>query len=449
MGFNKDFLWGVATAAHQIEGAYNEDGKGPGVWDALVNVPGRVKYSESGNIACNHYHNYKEDIQLMKQMGVKAYRFSISWPRVLPKGVGEVNKKGLQFYSDVVDELLANGIEPLVTLFHWNYPMSLYNQGGWLNESSPEWFEEYVKVVVDRLSDRVKYWITFNEPQMFVLLGHMIGMHAPFLRLSRKEIAQISHNVLLSHGRAVKAIRTYAKQPVKIGFAPQAPCATPEKDTVEAIEQARIKSFACSGVDFAVTNSWWSDPIIFGKYPEDAVEFLGEDMAEIKNGDMELISQPIDFYGANIYSSLAAYGDNSKYAENTFQGCSRTTMDWPVTPESLYWSPKFLYERYKLPILITENGMSNTEWVSLDGKVHDPQRIDFLHRYLREYKRAAQDGIELMGYMCWSFMDNFEWAEGYNKRFGLVYVDFNTQKRTIKDSGYWYKSVIESNGEIL
>lgn len=449
MSFSKDFIWGVATAAHQIEGAYNEDGKGPGVWDELVKMPGRVKYCETGNIACDHYHRCKEDVQIMKSLGVKAYRFSISWPRVLPEGIGAVNAKGLQFYSDLVDDLLANGIEPLVTLFHWNFPMHLYNQGGWLNDQSPLWFEEYVKVIVDRLSDRVKYWITFNEPQMFVLLGHMIGMHAPFLKLTRKEIAHVSHNVLLSHGRAVKLIRSTAKTAPLIGFAPQGPCTTPLDDSPAAIEAARAKSFACAENDFAVTNAWWGDPIVLGKYPEDAMAFLGEDKPEINPGDMDLIAQPLDFYGVNIYSSLSAYGNPNAYAENASQGCARTTMNWVVTPESLYWSPKFLFERYKLPILITENGMANCDWVHLDGQVHDPQRIDFLHRYLRELKRAATDGVEIIGYTCWSLMDNFEWAEGYDQRFGLVYVDFKTQKRTIKDSGLWYKEVISENGENL
>lgn len=449
MGFRKDFLWGVATAAHQIEGAYNEDGKGMGVWDELVNYPGRVKFSENGNIACDHYHRFKEDVKLMKELGVKSYRFSISWPRVMPNGTGEINEKGLKFYSDLVDELLENGIEPLPTLFHWNYPMALYNKGGWLNEESPLWFEEYVKVVVDKLSDRVKYWITFNEPQMFVLLGHMIGMHAPFLKLTQKEIAKISHNVLLSHGRAVKIIREYGKQPSMVGYAPNGPCYTPTDESEKAINEAKLKSFSAANRDFAMSITWWSDPIIFGKYPDDVMEYLGDNKPEIKEGDMELISQPIDFYGLNMYSSKAKFGDPTIYEENAYQGCPRTTMNWVVTPECMYWTPKFLYERYNLPILITENGMAGTDWVHMDGKVHDPQRIDFLHRYLKEFKRAADSGVDIIGYTCWSFMDNFEWAEGYGMRFGLVYVDFKTLDRTIKDSGYWYKSVIESNGEDL
>jgi len=449
MGLQKDFMWGVATAAHQIEGTFAEDGKGLGVWDSLVSVPGRVKFSENGNVAADHYHRYKEDVAIMKQLGVKAYRFSISWPRVLPSGIGEVNEQGIQFYSNLVDELLANSIEPVVTLFHWNYPEALYQKGGWLNDESPLWFEKYVKLVVNHLSDRVKYWITINEPQMLVGLGHMIGMHSPFLRLSRKELTHVSHNVLLSHGRAVKAIRANAKQISYVGFAPQGPCATPANNSEEAIEEARRKSFVCTGVDFVFTNSWWADPIILGKYPEDACEYLGKDMPNIKEGDLELISQPLDFYGVNIYSSLAAYGNGTAYAENAYQGCPKTTMGWVVTPECLYWSPKFLYERYHLPILITENGMSGTDWVHLDQKVHDPQRIDFLHRYLKEYKRAAEDGVEVLGYLLWSFLDNYEWAEGYDKRFGIVYVDYKKQERTIKDSGYWYKDVIASNGENL
>ncbi|MBQ8148220.1 MAG: beta-glucosidase [Lachnospiraceae bacterium] len=448
MGFSKDFMWGAASAAFQVEGAWNEDGKGPSVWDVCGRNRGIIKYNETGDVACDHYHRYKEDVALMKEMGLKYYRFSISWPRVIAKGTGEVNPKGLQFYSDLVDELKANGIEPMISLFHWDYPYALYQKGGWMNPDSSDWFLEYTKVVVDALSDRVSCWITFNEPQCFIGCGYEAGTHAPFLQLNRKDLITMTHNVLLAHGKAVKYIREHAKTKAEISFAPIAPVYIPENDSKEAIEEARRKTFSMRerGLTFGLT--WWSDPVILGKYPEEAYELFGDDMPVYSEEDMKLISQPLDFYGMNVYYSEAnRMGDG--YPENRWQGRGHTDVDWPLAPEVLYWSPKFMYERYGLPIMITENGMAGLDWIHLDGKVHDTYRIDFLHRYLLEYRRAAEDGIPIKGYMQWSVMDNMEWALGYDKRFGLIYVDFLTQERTIKDSGYWYKEVIETNGENL
>ena len=446
MGFSKDFMWGAATAAYQIEGAYNEDGKGLSVWDVTSSVPGRVVHGENGNVACDHYHRYKDDIKLFKELGIKYYRFSISWPRVIPAGTGEVNEKGIKFYSDLVDELLAAGITPLVTLFHWDLPYELYLRGGYACPDFPIWFENYTKVVVDALSDRVKYWITFNEPQCFIGLGCGQGGHAPFLQCDNKTLMRMVHNYHLAHGRAVKVIREYSKSESKIGIAPIGPVHSPASESPEDIEKARKASFSMNARFFSL--SLYSDPIILGKYPDEAYEVFGDDMPEIKPGDMELISQPIDFYGMNIYYSAADLVENG-YMANEYVGIPRTALRWLVDPRVLYWSPRFMYERYGLPILMTENGMAATDCVSLDGKVHDPQRIDFVNRYLLEYKRAADDGIPLMGYMYWSAMDNFEWAEGYDMRFGLIYVDYRDQTRIIKDSGYWYKEVIESNGENL
>lgn len=448
MKFQDQFMWGTASAAYQVEGAYAEDGKGLSVWDAYTQESGHVAHGENGNVACDHYHRFREDVQTMREMGVKNYRLSISWPRVIPNGTGEVNRKGLQFYSDLVDELLANGIEPLVTLFHWDYPYALHKRGGWLNPAASDWFAEYAKVVVDALSDRVQYWMTLNEPQVFVGCGYAIGKFAPFQTLPVRDLAQISHNVLLSHGKAVKVIREHAKKKPIIGFAFCTPCWTPENDSPEAVEEARRKSFSISRGRLCFDTAWWADPIVLGDYPKEAYEVLGDDMPQIAPGDLECISQPIDFYGVNIYESKANENPDG-YAENAYLGCARTQMGWPVTPEALYWGPKFLYERYRKPILITENGMASHDWVQLDGKVHDPQRIDYMKRYLRELYRATQDGTDVMGYMYWSVMDNFEWADGYDKRFGLVYVDYCTQKRTIKDSGYFYRDVIRTNGEAI
>lgn len=448
MKFSENFLWGAASASYQIEGAYLAEGKGQNIWDAYCQEGCRVAHGENGNIACDHYNRFREDVEMMSAMGIKNYRFSISWTRILPDGTGRVNPAGLRFYSDLVDALLEKGIEPMVTLFHWDYPYALHCRGGWLNRESSDWFEEYTKIVVEALSDRVKYWITINEPQVFIGCGYDIGKFAPFQTLSAKDLAQMSHNVLLSHGKAVRAIRKYAKKAPTIGFAYATPCYTPENGSEEAVEAARQKSFAFTKEGFTFGLSWWADPIMLGDYPCEAYAVLGDDMPEIMQGDMELISQPVDFYGVNIYESKASFNPYG-YNENTYMGCPRTQMGWPVTPEALYWGPKFLYERYGKPVLISENGMAGHDWIHLDGRVHDPHRIDFVKRYLRELCRAAEDGAEIMGYMYWSIMDNFEWADGYDKRFGLVYVDYITQKRTIKDSGYWYKSVIETGGDAV
>lgn len=444
MGFCKDFMWGAATAAYQIEGAYNEDGKGLNIWDVTSKPNGRVNHSENGHVACDHYHRYKEDIKLFKELGLKYYRFSINWARVLPDGIGRINEEGLKFYSDMVDELLAAGIEPMVTLYHWDYPYALYLKGAWGNPDSPLWFEEYTKVVVDALSDRVKYWFTINEPQCVIGLGYDVGGHAPFQQCDNKTILIMVHNLLLSHGRAVKYIREHAKQKPMIGFTPIGPVKIPENDSPEAIEKARAESFSLERKFFSL--SLYSDPVILGHYPEEAYQYFGEDMIQPSQEDMELISQPLDFYGMNIYYSEGSFAE-SGYQSNEYQGIPRTAMEWLIDERVMYWSPKFIYERYHLPILITENGMANTDWPALDGKVHDPQRMDYIERYLRAYKKAAEEGIPIIGYLYWSVMDNFEWAYGYDKRFGMIYVDYQSQERIIKDSGYWYKSVIESNGE--
>lgn len=448
MGFSKDFMWGAASAAYQVEGAWQEDGRTPSVWDVCGRGRNKVLYNENGDIACDHYHRYKEDVALMKEMGLKYYRFSISWNRVIPDGIGAVNEKGLQFYSDLVDELLANGIQPMVSIFHWDYPYALYQKGGWMNPESSEWFLEYTKVLVDALSDRVTCWLTINEPQCFIGCGYETGTHAPFLKVAPKDLITMTHNVLLAHGKAVKYIREHAKQKAEISFAPIAPVYIPRDNSPEAVEEARRKTFGMRTQGFTFGLAWWSDPIILGKYPDEAYELFGEDMPVYSEEDMKLISQPLDFYGMNVYYSDGGSASDT-YPENMWQGREVTAMGWPVSPEVLYWSPKFIYERYGLPIMITENGMAGMDWIHLDGKVHDTYRIDYTRRYLRELRRAAEDGVPVKGYMHWSVMDNFEWSFGYSKRFGLIYVDYQTQERTIKDSGYWYKEVIRENGENL
>lgn len=450
MGFKKDFVWGTATAAYQIEGAAFEDGKGLSVWDACCKRPGFVKLGDTGNVACDHYHKYKEDIKLMKEIGAKAYRMSISWPRVLPNGTGKINEKGLDFYDKLIDELLKNGITPYITLFHWDYPQELYKRGGWLNPDSSDWFAEYTKVIVDRLSDRVNHWMTENEPQCYINLGHDQGTHAPGLKLDLSDVLLAGHNSLLAHGKAVQTIRNYSKLDCEIGYAPIGVVSFPDTNSKEDIEAARQATFGFDGPNLW-NSSWWIDPAYLGHYPEEGLKVFEKWMPKIGADDMKIIHQPVDFLGINVYQGTRVRMNESGKPEavELKMGHPETAIKWPVTPDALYWAPKFFYDRYKKPIIITENGMSNSDWVSLDGKVHDSQRIDFLNRYLKEYKRAAEDGVDAKGYFCWSLMDNFEWAEGYNERFGLIYVDYETQKRTIKDSGYWYKQVVDSNGENL
>ena len=385
MAFRDDFLWGAAAASYQIEGAWNEDGKGPNIWDVSAKY-GHIRYNETGEVATDHYHHMKEDVALMKKLGLKAYRFSISWARVLPEGTGAVNETGLKFYSDLVDELIANGIEPLVTLFHWDYPYALDCRGGWKNPESSEWFLEYTRVIVDALSDRVKYWMTFNEPQCVLGVGYQDGAFAPFQKCSTPELLQMGANMLLSHGKAVKYIREHGKQKAFISMAPYAATMRPASSSPEDIQQAYEDTFRCGGDRFAYSMSYWSDPVYLGHYPEDLVEQFGDMIPKFTDEEWALISAPLDFYGYNVYYHGGRAVPGSSYEDNRYQGCPHTAIGWPVTPTTMYWSTVFLYKRYGLPILVTENGMSEHDWVCLDGCVHDTYRIDFTHRYLLELK---------------------------------------------------------------
>ncbi|MEN6385427.1 MAG: GH1 family beta-glucosidase [Phycisphaerales bacterium] len=450
MTFPNDFVWGAASASFQIEGASSEDGKGLSVWDTFCKQPGKVYCNNTGDTTCDHYHRFEEDCKIMKDIGLKAYRLSISWPRVMPDGIGKVNEKGLAFYDRLIDCLLQNGIEPWVTLFHWDYPQSLFEKDGWLNPQSSDWFAEYTKVVVERLSNRVTHWMPQNEPQCFIDLGHRTGYHAPGLKLEMPGVLAAAHNSLLAHGKSVQVIRANAKQKPIIGTALVALPAIPINEKFLSVEVCRRGMFAVFDRSL-MNNSWFAEPVLLGKYPGDGVKKFEKDMPKINDEDMKIICQPLDFIGLNIYRGWKVRPSLKTGAEIVPQndGTALTTMDWEVTPEALYWGPKFFYERYKLPIVITENGMANCDWIYCDGKIHDPQRIDFLTKYLRQYKRAIDEGVPCKGYFQWSLTDNFEWAHGYSKRFGLVYVDYQTQQRTLKDSALWYKDVIASNGENL
>ncbi len=446
--FPQDFVWGVATASYQIEGAYNEDGRALSIWDAFCEQDGKVLKGHNGNVACDHYHRYKEDVRIMKELGIKAYRFSIAWPRIMPNGTGFVNPQGIEFYNNLIDELISNGIEPFVTLYHWDLPLALYDKGGWLNPDSPEWFKEYARVIADNFSDRVKYFITFNEPQCFIGLGYVTGLHAPGLKLSLRDTVLMSHHVLKGHGLAVKTLREFGKQPLKIGYAPTADYAYPsDENNPSDIEAAKKLTFEVkNGDNWAWNVSWWSDPVFFGEYPKDGLAFCEKFLPEGWREDLKIINQPLDFLGQNLYTGyeVKASPDGTPEIVSRYDGHPRTAIGWPIEPKALKWCVKFLYERYKLPIYITENGLSCADVVSVDGNVHDPNRIDFLQRYLFALYEAMAEGAEVLGYFQWSIMDNFEWAFGYTERFGIVYIDYTTQQRIIKDSAYWYKNLIET-----
>lgn len=438
----KNFIWGVATAAYQIEGGYREDGKGDSIWDVFSHDTGRIKHGDTGDIACDHYHRYKEDVALLKELGVEAYRFSIAWTRIFPDGIGTVNEKGVSFYNNLINELLKNNITPYVTLFHWDYPQKLFEKGGWLNPESPKWFGEYARKIGLMFGDRVKHFITINEPQC-ILGGHKGGAHAPGLKYSLKDQLQITHNLLKAHGEAVKELRETVLD-AKIGFAPCGWVLCPKNDTEEEIDRAKRAYFTLW--KHAPTESvvLFSDPVLLGDYPKEYYQIFKKDLPEIKKSDLELISQPLDFYGQNIYSGnyVTEKEDGEFIWETMPSDFPRNSLGWNIIPKALYWGTKFLYERYKKPIYITENGMPNLDIVSIDGEIHDPQRIDFIERYSQELMKAKAEGIPIEGYFYWSLLDNFEWAEGYEPRFGLVYVDYNTQKRIPKDSFYYYQKKI-------
>lgn len=450
MAFKKDFIWGAATAAYQIEGAAYEDGKGLSVWDNFCKEDGRIFESHTGDVACDHYHRYKEDFKLMAELGIKNYRFSFSWPRIIPNGVGELNGKGLAFYSDLIDEMLKNGITPYATLFHWDYPYELCKRGGWLNPDSPSWFADYAGVIAKHFGDRVKNFFTLNEPQCFIGLSYVDTVHAPGIALPLKDTLQMTHNVLLAHGKVVETLRANIRD-CKVGYAPTGRYFYPRTDSKADIEAAKLATFDVTPDDWSFSVAWWSDPVMLGSYPQKCMELFGASMPEIGADDMKQICQPLDYYGQNIYHAapVSADGQGGYTKAKRRVGHSKTAIGWPITPGALYYAPKFIYERYKKPVYITENGLSCQDAISLDGKVHDPNRIDFLNRYLLELKRAVADGVEIDGYFQWSFMDNFEWAKGYDDRFGLVYIDYETQKRIPKDSAHWYAQVINSNGKNL
>ena len=453
MPFPKGFTWGAATSAYQIEGAWNEDARGPSIWDTFAHEPGKVFENHHGDVACDHYHRWREDVALMRELGLPAYRFSLSWPRILPTGTGRPNAKGLAFYDRLVDALLAAGVEPWVTLYHWDLPEALWRRGGFYNRDFVEWFGEYAALVAGRLGDRVRHWITINEPQVIMDTSCREGLFAPGLKLPFAQNLLGTHHLLMAHGRAVQALRAGCRQRVKISLAQTSRERIPARETPADIAAARADYFACPPGNLSQL-AWWMDPILRGHYPADGLRLYAADLPRLHAADLKLIAQKIDFLAYNCYTGwpvrAGANGQPERVPDGIEPGNPRGSLPWVcILPGAPYWAARFQIERYGLPFVFTENGYCNNDFVSLDGRVHDPQRIDFAARYLRAVRRAVDEGLPVTGYFYWSLLDNFEWAEGYKARFGLVHVDYRTQQRTPKDSFAWYRDVIRTNGAAI
>lgn len=432
--FPSDFAWGAATAAYQIEGAFNEDGRGESIWDRFSHTPGKVHNGDTGDVACDHYHRYREDIALMKQIGLKAYRFSVSWPRVLPNGHersgGTANPAGLDFYDKLVDELLNANIQPFLTLYHWDLPQALQDRGGWGNRDTCGYFADYATLMAKRLADRVSYWTTFNEPWVSAFIGNHEGRHAPGLT-DTKLAMHVTHHLLVAHGLATQAIRTIAPQAsmgIVLDFAPPEPAYDTEENraVAETIWQQGGALFL--------------DPLFRGQYPLAVQPSLQEYEVPIQPGDHVLIAQPLDFVGINFYRRMVF---DERGSPVRVPSAEYTEMDWEVHAPAFKRLLLRLTSDYSLPpIYITENGAAFTDNVSSDGAVHDERRVNYFREHLGAVREAMAEGADIRGYFAWSLLDNFEWAEGYSKRFGLIYVDYPTQQRIIKDSGKWYAQVI-------
>ncbi len=429
-----DFLWGAATASFQIEGATHADGRGESIWDRFCAMLGKVKNGDTGEPACDHYHRYAQDVALIKRLNLRAYRFSIAWPRILPEGTGAVNAAGLDFYDRLVDELLGAGVRPFATLYHWDLPQILQDRwGGWTGRETAEAFAAYVDVVSQRLGDRVTDWITLNEPWCAAWLGYGWGVHAPGLRDPNAAL-QATHHLLLGHGHAVPIVRrnsTAARVGITLNLLPAHPATDSAEDR------------AAAGAADGFSNRQYLDPIYKGSYPSDLTAQFGADAFPVQPGDMELIGAPLDFLGVNYYMRGVVKADptgrNPAGEHVRVEGAERTAMDWEVYPDGLRELLERVHRDYAPAVLyVTENGAAYDDVVTPDGHVHDEGRRAYLESHLAACARARAAGVPLRGYFVWSLLDNFEWAEGYSKRFGIVYVDYAAQERIVKDSGTWY-----------
>jgi beta-glucosidase len=443
VSFPSGFVWGVATASYQIEGAARDDGRGESIWDRFSHTPGKIVNGDTGDAACDHYHRYREDVAIMRELGLKAYRFSVAWPRILPQGTGQVNEAGLAFYDRLVDALLEARITPFATLYHWDLPQALQDQqGGWASRAIVDQFVHYADIVSRRLGDRVKYWTTFNEPQVFTTHGYVSGEHAPGLK-NPAAGAQVAHHVLLAHGKTVPVLRANAPG-TQIGIVYDLSPVEAASGAPELLARQRL-------VD-ARKNRWFSDPIFLGRYPEELLESPDFAALKIEPGDMEIIRAPVDFLGANYYSRVIVRGgDSAADVVPVTPGGRReangyTAMGWEIYPQGLYDVLKRLNDDYRpKAIYITESGAAFTDVVGPDGRIRDERRVAYLRDHFRVAQQAIQDGIPLRGYFVWSLLDNFEWAYGYGKRFGIIRVDFATGERRWKDSAHFYQAVIRAN----
>ena len=432
--FPSNFVWGVATAAYQIEGAWNEDGKGESIWDRFSHTPGKITNADTGDVACDHYHRYAEDIAMMRQIGLKGYRFSVSWPRVLPAGFGRVNLAGLDFYDRLVDSLLAANIEPFITLHHWDLPQNIWELGGWTNRENLPYFADYAALLAKHFGDRIKHWTTFNEPGVIAVDGYVSGAHAPGVKDDWKMARQVIHNLMVAHGLAVQAIRA-VDPALEVGI---------------VLSQWGVDPASDDPADIAAAEHVWNSqetaflhPIFRGYYHPEMVDAVGSEMPEIKSGDFALISQKLDFLGINSYSRsvISASGRIAPIA-----GSEYTEMGWEVCAPAFRRVLNRINQNYNVPpVYITENGAAFDDVVTPDGKIHDERRIDYLRQHFTQVRLAMQDGVDVRGYFVWSLLDNFEWGHGNTKRFGLIRTEYDTLKRTMKDSGDWYQQVIATN----
>jgi beta-glucosidase len=447
ISFPKGFFWGTATASYQIEGAWNEDGKGESIWDRFAHTPGKIKNGDTGDVACDSYHRWREDIALMRAMNLNSCRFSISWPRIQPSGSGSVNSKGIDYYSSLIDALLEAHIRPFVTLYHWDLPQALEDAGGWPNRETADHYAEYVRLVVLALGDRVSDWMLFNEPSVFTFSGYLEGRHAPGHQ-SILDFLRATHTVNLAQGEGFRALKA-ARPNARVGTAFNMSACEPATDSDEdklAAERAH-----------AITNIWFLDPALNGRYPE-ALTFLPETAMGIKSGDMEKTRAALDFVGINLYyrtiASAPGAVERATHAQDWLfpvkmeGGHDGPTTDfgWEVWPKALYDVITRITRDFNRPVIeVTESGCSYNDGPDANGAIHDSRRIDYHRQYLAALARAMADGADVRGYHAWTLLDNFEWAEGFSQRFGLSYVDFKTQKRTMKDSGRWYAKVAAEN----
>jgi beta-glucosidase len=456
--FPEGFHWGVATASYQVEGAWDEDGKGPSIWDTYAHTPGKIEHGDTGDVANDHYHRYREDVALMRDLGVTAYRFSISWPRIFPEGTGQPNSKGIDFYSRLVDELLAAGIEPFATLYHWDLPQALQDRGGWQSIETPQAFARYAGEAAEHLSDRVKHFFTINEFHSFVNMGHQgieLGVGgdekvrielAPGLKLANGPLNQVRHHAVLGHGLATQAIRARGKADTKVGFAENIVCAVPAIDTPEAVKVAEAVTREANAAFLTV--------MLEGGYTDAYLEKAGADAPSFTDDELKIIATPLDFVGINVYRpSMYVLPDDGPtgYREVPINASHpKMHSSWHIyDPEVMYWAPRFVQSLWDAKsIYITENGCAALDVVADDGRVYDSDRVMFLRGCLGQLQRATSEGVPVDGVFVWSAQDNLEWTAGFGNRFGLVYVDFETLERKPKLSAEWFKEAAKQNAVV-